>query len=256
MLRVYHLLIGSALVALIPMGVNFVRSHFYHQNNLPSKSHKKNIVNNYTPNQSNIWKSILGKTDGPKGWQVKECDRNASLLCVSANGKNLGKVAIEIYPLGQRSDFQKMLAKVGISPSNPWDSQNPQYQTQMLKALRNWVDAEYAILSQQYQQSDGDASQGNLPNSDQIIFAAQPPEVVRLGKLQGIHYGFAGLRQAGGVVEKHIQYVTFDGKAMYIIKTAFAPDAIPGKFEKLEHLAVFEPYLSTIVKNLQLPRVC
>ncbi len=262
MLRVYHLLIGGALMVLVPMGANFFGLTSSNRENPLSNRRTKNVVSTSTAANGNTWNSILGKTVAPKGWQVKVCNSNTSLLCVSANGKNLGKVAIEVYPLEKRSDFQKILAKEGISPSLPSDKQNSQYQTQILKALRNWVDGEYAVLSQERQQSYGDATKGNRPKGDApkealqapINFAPQPPEVVRLGKLQGIRYGFAGLKPEGGVVEKHLQYVTFDGKAMYVIKTAFASDAIPGKFEKLENLAVFEPYLSAIVTNLQLPK--
>ncbi|MDJ0675300.1 MAG: hypothetical protein QNJ36_07985 [Calothrix sp. MO_167.B42] len=260
MLRVYHLLIGGALMVLVPMGANFFGFNSSNRENSPSTPPAKNVVSTSIPAKGNTWNSILGKTFAPKGWQVKVCNSNTSLLCVSANGKNLGKVEIEVYPLEKRSDLQKILAKAGISPNLPSDKQNSQYQTQIVKALRNWVDGEYAVLSQERQQSydnltktnssEGDAPQKVLQTS--INFAPQPPEVVRLGKLQGIRYGFAGLKPEGGVVEKHLQYVTFDGKAMYVIKTAFASDAIPGKFEKLENLAVFEPYLNAIVTNLQL----
>ncbi|WP_088243137.1 hypothetical protein [Calothrix rhizosoleniae] len=263
MLRVYHLLIGASLMVVIPMGANFIRLNSANRNSLPSSSQAKNIINHHRSAPGNIWSSILGKTFVPQGWQVKACTSNKSLLCVSANGKNLGKVAIEVYPLEKRPNFQKMLAKEGITPGVSLDKQDPQYQTQILNALRKWVDTEYEILSQEHQQRYGNATKIKLPQGDapekapqttSINFAPQPPEVVRLGKLQGIRYGFAGLKPEGGVVEKYLQYVTFDGKAMYIIKTAFATDNIPSKFEKLENLAVFEPYLSAIVQNLQLPQ--
>lgn len=260
MLRVYHLLIGGVLMVLVPMGANFFGFNSSSQKNSPSNAQTTNVVSTSIPANGNTWNNILGKTVAPKGWQVKVCNGNTSLLCVSANGKNLGKVEIEVYPLEKRSDFQKILAKAGISPNFSSDKQNSQHQTQIVKALRNWVDGEYALLSQQRQQSYDNLTKTNQPKDDEskeklqtsINFAPQPLEVVRLGKLLGIRYGFAGLKSEGGVIEKHLQYVTFDGKAMYVIKTAFAPDAIPGKFEKLENLAVFEPYLSAIVTNLQL----
>ncbi|MDJ0616529.1 MAG: hypothetical protein QNJ63_07220 [Calothrix sp. MO_192.B10] len=254
-MRVYHLLIGGVLVLLAPMGVNFIRPHLAQRNQSPSNSRTqtKNIVNNQTPisGNSNAWNGILGKTNIPKGWQVKACESNSSLLCVSANGKSLGTVAIDIYPLEKRADFQKILTNVGITSGVRSNDQNPQYQNKLLKALRSWVDAEYAVLPQKRQQSDGNVR----PTRESISFAAQPQEVVKLGKLQGIRYGFVRFRQEGGVLEKHLRYVTFDGKAMYVINTAFASkNAIPGKFDKLENLVVFEPYLNSMVANLQLPK--
>ncbi|CDN10333.1 hypothetical protein RintRC_6758 [Richelia intracellularis] len=64
-----------------------------------------------------------------------------------------------------------MLVDAGISPNSPADNQNPQDQRELLKALRSWVNAEYASLSQDYQKNYG------VP----INFAAQLPEVVNFG---------------------------------------------------------------------------
>ncbi|CDN10332.1 MAG: hypothetical protein HRU34_07515 [Richelia sp.] len=61
------------------------------------------------------------------------------------------------------------------------------------------------------------------------------------------------MKEGSKVVEKHLRYVTFDGKSMYIINTAFTSDNVPNKFERLENLAVFEPYLTAIAANLKLP---
>ncbi|CCH67802.1 hypothetical protein RINTHH_16470 [Richelia intracellularis HH01] len=239
MLRIYHLLIGFVLIVCIPVGINWIRPRF-------SLRNRDNLsVNSLSQNNhqagKNIWTSILGNTYLPKGWQALPCN-DLSLLCVSANGKNLGSVAIEISPVSKQSKFQKMLVNAGISSNNYADNRDPQYDEKVLKALRSWIDAEYSILSRKHQKNYG----------GRIDFSAQPLEIVKFGKLQGIRYGFAGLEEGGKVLEKHIHYVTFDGKSMYVINTAFTPEDIPSRFSKLENLAVFEPYLGAIAASLRL----
>ena len=242
MLRLYHLLIGIALIVFIPVGVNLLRPRPPVQNRELSSTIPATPSQENRPVRANKWTSMLGNTGVPRGWKAIPCG-NSSLLCVSANGKNLGSVAIETYPVSKQPDFQKMLVNAGISPNNPGDNQNPQYQKQVLKALHSRVNAEYRSLSQDYQKNHG----------DRIHFAAQPPEVVSFGKLEGIRYGFAGLKKGGRVVEKHLRYVAFDGESMYVINTAFTSDSLPSKFDRLENLVVFEPYLSAIAANLKLP---
>ena len=45
----------------------------------------------------------------------------------------------------------------------------------------------------------------------------------------------------------------FDGKKLYVITTAFDPGSQTGKFDKLENLAIFQPYLYAIAADLRLP---
>ena len=87
----------------------------------------------------------------------------------------------------------------------------------------------------------------------EITFSTYPPQPVPIGKLQGIRYGFAGLKQKGGVQEQHIGHVAFDGTKLYVITTAFDTGTQTGKFEKLENLAIFQPYLDAIAADLRLP---
>ena len=87
----------------------------------------------------------------------------------------------------------------------------------------------------------------------EITFSAYPPQPVPIGKLQGIRYGFAGLKEQGGVKEQHIGHVAFDGSKLYVITTAFDPGTQTGKFEQLENLAIFQPYLYAIASDLRLP---
>ncbi|BAZ68328.1 MAG: hypothetical protein KME28_09110 [Pelatocladus maniniholoensis HA4357-MV3] len=242
MLRLYHLIIGAALLVFVPLGLKVTGS------NSSQKSDSAKVVQvsratTASPNGNNVWKKFVEKTASPKGWQVLPCDGNTSLLCISANGQRIGTVEMLILPLEKQPNFQKFLAQAGIDPSKKIDSQNPQYQTQLSSALNTWVNEHYAGLEKDRQGSYG----------DRINFSSYPSQKVQIGKLPGVRYGFVGLKRQGGVQEQHVGYVTFDGKALYVIATAFDPASQTGKFDKLENLAVFEPYLDAIALNLRLP---
>ncbi len=239
MLRLYHLLLGSILLVSIPLAAKFVLPQFY-----PPKVVKDPAVAKLpNPNEGNIWQKILGNAPAPPNWQVAACEGNAPLLCVSSKGKRLGTVEIKIYPLANNEDFQKKLIAAGIPKSSQVDYQSSQYQTQVLPALKAWVTDHYAAFAKDRQGEYG----------KEITFSAYPPQQVPIGKLQGIRYGFAGLKQQGGVQEQHISHVAFDGSKLYVITTAFDPGSQTGKFEKLENLAIFQPYLYAIAADLRLP---
>jgi hypothetical protein len=247
MLRVYHLLLGAILLVLMPVGSKFVLPHFF-----STKVAQSRPVATPTPTtpaitsnviEGNIWQRVLAKnTPTPNGWQVAPCQGNALLLCVSSKREILGTVEIGVYPVKMNPDFQKNLVAAGIPLGDKADYQSPEYQTQVLKALKAWVAERYASLAKDHQSVYG----------DKISFSAYPPQQASLGKLQGIRYGFAGLKQEGGVQEQHIGHVAYDGTALYVITTAFDPSAVTGKFEKLENLAVFQPYLYAIAADLNL----
>ncbi|MBG1261171.1 hypothetical protein [Nostoc commune] len=239
MLRLYHLLLGSILLVLIPVGAKFFLPQFS-----PPKVVKSPVVAKLpNPNEGNIWQKILGNTAALTNLQVDACKGNAPLLCVSSKGELLGTVEINVYPLANNEDFQKKLVAVGISPGSQVDYQSSKYQTQILSALKAWVADYYAAFAKDRQREYG----------KEITFLAYPPQPVPVGKLQGIRYGFAGLKQKGGVQEQHIGHVAFDGNKLYVITTAFDPGLQTGKFEKLENLAIFQPYLYAIAADLRLP---
>ncbi|MCL6755318.1 hypothetical protein KBT16_31810 [Nostoc sp. CCCryo 231-06] len=239
MLRLYHLLLGSILLVLISVGAKFFLPQFS-----PPKVVKSPAVAKLpNPNEGNIWQKILGNTAAPANWQVAACKGNVPLLCVSSKGELLGTVEINVYPLANNEDFQKKLVAVGIPPGSQVDYQSSKYQTQVLPALKAWVADHYAAFAKDRQREYG----------KEITFLAYPPQPVPVGKLQGIRYGFAGLKQKGGVQEQHIGHVAFDGNKLYVITTAFDPGSQTGKFEKLENLAIFQPYLYAIAADLRLP---
>ena len=252
MLRLYHVLLGMILLALAPPVVKFAFPHFSLFSNVQHHPVIKPDANrtqvsmtaptNSDSSKGNVWKSILGKTFAPPEWQVAACKANASLLCVSSKGKLLGTVEMGVYPLGQQSDFQKMLESAGIPLDGNQDYQSQKYQSQISTALKAWITDRYMVLSK-----DGQVSYGN-----NVTFSPEPLQNALVGKLRGMHYGFEE-KQQDEVKEKRTGYVAFDGTALYVITTAFDSTQRTGKFETLEGLENFEPQLSAIVADLNLP---
>jgi hypothetical protein len=150
---------------------------------------------------------------------------------------------MEIYPLSQQPKFKKMLIYAGIPADAKIDYQNPNYQGKIKEALNAWVTDEYAVNSKERQKS----------YENKVNFSGYPPQLVNIGKLQGVRYGFTGLKREGGVSEQHLKYVAFDGNSLYVINTAYDPAGKSAKFDKYENMAVFEPFLSEITSNLKLP---
>ncbi|MEH2265733.1 hypothetical protein [Nostoc sp.] len=239
MLRLYHLLLGSILVVSIPLGAKFVLPQFS-----PPKAVKLPTVAKFANSkEGNIWQKILGNAPAPTNWQVAPCEGNAPLLCISSKGERLGTVEINVYPLANNEDFRKKLVADNIPIGSQVDYQSPKYQTQVLPALKAWVTDHYTAFAKDRQSEYG----------KEITFSAYPPQPVPIGKLQGIRYGFAGIKQKGGVQEQHIGHVAFDGTKLYVITTAFDTGTQTGKFDKLEDLAIFQPYLYAIAADLHLP---
>ncbi len=251
-MRVYHLLIGAILLLLSPL---IFKSVF----KKPAPKSQSEPVQVSTPAGatlsqttpvvatkpilSNIWTRILGNTPAPARWNVSPCKGNAPLLCITSQGKNLGSVEIKVYPLEKQPQFEKMLIDAGIPTGVKVDYQNPNNQLKILSALNGWINDSHAKLLK-----DRQSSYANI-----ITFVSLPPQQVNIGKLQGLRYGFAGIKIEGGIQEQHLAYVAFDGDALYVINTAFDPKEKSATFEKLENLALFEPFLSAIAVNLKLP---
>ncbi|MEH2197325.1 hypothetical protein [Nostoc sp.] len=239
MLRLYHLLLGSILVVSIPLGAKFVLPQF----SPPKVVKLPTVAKLANSKEGNIWQKILGNAAAPTNWQVAPCEGNAPLLCISSKGERLGTVEINVYPLANNEDFRKKLVADNIPIGSQVDYQSPKYQTQVLPALKAWVTDHYTAFAKDRQSEYG----------KEITFSAYPPQPVSIGKLQGIRYGFAGLKQKGGVQEQHIGHVAFDGTKLYVITTAFDTGTQTGKFDKLEDLAIFQPYLYAIAADLHLP---
>ncbi|MEM6402803.1 MAG: hypothetical protein AAF757_21675 [Cyanobacteria bacterium P01_D01_bin.116] len=254
MIRLYHLLLGFIL---IPIGVTTAASYFYANKNSQPSSSKTTIptiasTKSNQDNIDNIWENLLIDSPLPAGWKINPCQDKNSVLCVSANAKLLGTVELKILPLKTQPNFEKMLVNAGIPIDKNINYRSPKYITQVTTALNDWVKNQYDLLAKNNKYVYDDKLKTEK-TADGILFSAYPAQKARVGKLQGIRYGFAGLKQKGGVQEKHTGYVAFDGKALYLINTAFDPASSIAKFEKLENLSVFQPYLNVLVENLKIP---
>lgn len=190
----------------------------------------------------NIWQRVLGSAKLPAPWRVAPCPGNAPLLCVSYQGAFVGTVEMGTYLLESRADFQKLLAHVGI-PAKA-NAADPQYRSRLLTALKAWVNDYYAFFKKD-----------RIPEyGDKIMFMAQPPTQVTVGKLAGLRYGFAGVKQTDrSIHEARVGYVAFDGTALYVITTASDALSETGNFKAIEDFQRFEPHLQTLVAGLKLP---
>ena len=189
----------------------------------------------------NIWTRVLGIAKLPEPWRAAPCDTKAPLLCVYRQGTFVGTIELGTYLIGSRADLKKKLTEAGIPATA--NAADPKYRSQLEKALKAWVEDYYAFFK-----NDRGSAYGK-----QISFMAQPPTRVTIGKLTGLRYSFAGVRQDSTIHEKRMGYVAFDGTMLYIITTAFDTTSETGKFKTLEDFQRFEPYLNKMVAGLQLP---
>lgn len=189
---------------------------------------------------ANVWTRVLGTTKLPEPWRVAPCNTKAPLLCVYHQETFVGNIEMGTYLIGSRADLSKKLTEAGI-PAKAYA--DPKYRSQVEAALKAWVADYYAVFK-----NDRKAAYGN-----NITFTAQPPIRATIGKLIGLRYGFAGVKQDSGIHEKRVGYVAFDGAMLYIITTAFDATSETGKFKTLEDFQRFEPSLTKLVAGLHLP---
>ncbi|AFZ11618.1 hypothetical protein Cri9333_0684 [Crinalium epipsammum PCC 9333] len=146
------------------------------------------------------------------------------------------------YPLESLPDFQRMLTEAGVPPGSV-NYHSPKYKAQVSRSLRAWVADYYAFFEENRK-----PEYGNF-----VTFSARTPEEITAGKLPGLRYGFSGIDKGGVAKEQQLGHVAFDGTKLYVIATAFDPTAETTKFESVESLRRFEPYLLKIVSGLRLP---
>lgn len=185
MLRVYHLIIATILLILVPVGARFAFPNlFINKHTQPNT--EATATKTATPSKpanlkkDNTWQRLLRSTSAPNNWQVIPCQGEAALLCVSSQGKTLGTVEIDIYPVKDNPDFQKHLTEVGIPQGSQINLQNPQSQSQLIKALQAWVADSYNTFAKNHQ----------AKYADKIVFSTYPPQQVSVGQQPGIRYGF------------------------------------------------------------------
>lgn len=189
----------------------------------------------------NPWQSILGKTVVPDTWTVKPCNGEAPFLCVSADQAPIGSAELQIYPIERQTEFQRMLVKAGI-PASSGGYASASRQAGVLQAMRVWVEDQYVVVAQDRRNIYGKGG----------AFLPQKPQVVKVGGLWGLKYGFVGRDRTGKIQEHQVGYVAFDGRKLYVITTSFDPADLPSGFRSLQEFQRFEPFLSEIVSTLKL----
>lgn len=182
------------------------------------------------------WQNILGDTALPSDWRVFPCD-SASHLCVEFQGKSVGSVEINSFPLEQ-IEFNVQMSQ-GHDRSA---AANAQSSEAMQKALQTWVENHYDTIKRDRQTGLG----------EQVIFSSQTPKVVAIGELQGLRYEFTTTRKPDQVFERSIGYVASDGKMLYVITTSVPHSDAGGTFTTNATLQQFEPHLQSIIAHLKL----
>lgn len=191
----------------------------------------------------NLWTRALGTVKLPSPWRAEPCNRysKAPLLCVYDRQTLVGTVEMGAYLIGSRADLRQKLTNAGI-PAKAYA--DPRYRSKVTIALKAWVEDYYTVFK-----NDRRTEYGN-----KITFTSQRPAQVSIGKLTGLRYGFAGVKEEGkDIHERHLGYVAFDGATLYVITTAFDAASETGKFETLDALQRFEPTLIRLVAGLRLP---
>ncbi|MGA7937929.1 MAG: hypothetical protein WCA35_30550 [Kovacikia sp.] len=232
----------SLAILLIPCMASMTLSQPTQAEKLPAQLPV--LMNQPSIRSSNVWKRVLGQVMVPVPWKVAVCPGVAPLLCVSYEGKLVGTVEMRAHPVESRADFRKMLKQAGL-PSSSVNVQNPRNRDRTIIALKDWIANYYAFLRQERRNEHG----------YEIRLATQTPQVLPVGNVTGVSYGFAGVKKTGEVQEQRLGYIAFDGRILYVITTAFEPDLGGASFGKLEDLQRFEPYLKGIIARLQVPLV-
>lgn len=184
------------------------------------------------PIESLQWGSILGRVEAPAGWSVQPCEGDGPFLCVDEAGQPVGSIEIAVYPLETLPAVrQRLVESAHLEPA----------QARYLAVLNGWVQEHYQFFRENRQAEYG----------DRLTFQPDVPEVVQIGTLVGLRYGFSGVDNSQRVHEAQMGYVGLDQESMYVIHTAFDPASVSATFESYEQLTQFKPFLTQIVANLQ-----
>lgn len=183
----------------------------------------------------NIFNTILGPAPAPEGWQVQPCEGEAPLLCVSRDQEMLGAVELGVYPLDNHTEFQAILAELGVEPG--------------VALPPDEAHAALSALAENYLAVIREDRQFTFPDDPFIPIG---PEPVQVGQLPGMSVGFVHENSAGEVLERYLSYTAFDGHVIYWLTAPYDPANIT-TFVSDEALTEFEPYLREIVAGLLLP---
>jgi hypothetical protein len=199
----------------------------------PSTPASTSVSNSTSPN----WKTLLGTTPAPSGWQVAACDLPI-YLCVQSKGESIGAVELGVYPIAG-SEFEKMMQAAGDRSG----LSTAQRSEVTLNALKIWVNNHYNTIKADRQIGFGKS----------VVFTSQTPEVVPVGRLQGLRYGFTtAAKPNSNPVERSLGYVASDGQFLYVMTTSVPQTDAGGTFANDAKLRQFEPYLQKIIAGLKL----
>jgi hypothetical protein len=194
-----------------------------------------------TAASDNLFAVLLGTVSAPAGWTVRPCEGDGPFLCVLKGQEDVGAVHLSIYPIETMTDFERMLTTAG-GQIGPLDLTDPQQRDRLMIALESFVAAYHTAI-----ESDRQVEYGG-----QIRYVRIENEVVMMGALPGLRFGFAGEAEDEAVFERYISFVAYDGDLMYILVAAYRPGSIP-TFRSDEELTEFLPHLTQIVAGLRLP---
>lgn len=185
-----------------------------------SDAASQNDTTETSPNSNESWSDILGVASAPEGWQVSLCE-NPVLLCVEADGTQIGTIERLSYPLSEAQDISDQAAT--------------------LEFLQDWVEEHYATI------------EGDRTTADNTLqFSKLVPEEISVGSLPGLRYGFRTTHADDRLFETAIGYVATDGETLYIFTTGVMGNEEAGFFTTETALETFEPHLDQIIQNLVL----
>ena len=184
---------------------------------------------------ANIFNTILGPAPAPEGWQVQPCEGEAPWLCISDGQETVGLVELAVYPLDGHTEFQAILAELGLEPG--------------IELQPDEARAALSALAESYLDIIREDRQITYPDDPFIPIG---PEPVQVGRLPGVAIGFIHENGDRQVVERYLNYTAFDGHTIYWITAPYDPANVT-TFVSDEALTQLEPYLREIVAGLMLP---
>ncbi len=162
------------------------------------------------------------------GWEVRACEGDAPLLCVSRDGAVVGVVEALAYPVASFDDLD-------VEADDA---------------------ANLAALAAGFVEALGSDRAAGC--GADYGFEPIDPEPVRLGEAQGLAYGFTGTRADGQPSELNLQYSAIVGdRIVSIVAAAYDEGGCPGRDDLSSFdsatLAAFRPMLEALLTITPLP---
>ncbi len=186
----------------------------------------------------NIFLSLLGPTPAPEGWEVIPCEGSGPFLCVLEGTELVGSAKLSVTSLDNHPDFQAILEAQGLTPGEIPGAEDEAAVRAALEALGmlylDVIEADRAIT---------------YPDDTFTPLEFVP---ISMGQLPGLALGFVRTNATGGVEERYLSYVSFDGTAIYWLTAPYDPNNVI-TFQTDEALLAYEPFLLQTAEGVQLP---